>query len=271
MNENVRRLAMWVTGRWWIAPVVIFPGVFMVVLALSMLNQLDQESGRPPWETSDPWITALFLSVLCTVCLYAVSTEVKERDSPAVDTRVRAAEASFEEALREEGPGAESPGRSLAMLWELTHARLDSYHRIAQGQATRSFRNAQGAMVLGFALLVGFAGVAVVASTTAGAVVAGGLGAVSAGLSGFVARTFVRSQETAAGHLRAYFDQPLEFSRYLAAERLAATAELSAEQRAEIVTAMVQAIIAGPNPPPVVGVQTAPGEVTMPAQPGPVR
>ncbi|WP_406105592.1 hypothetical protein OG698_25245 [Streptomyces sp. NBC_01003] len=34
--------------------------------------------------------------------------------------------------------------------------------------------------------------------------------------------TFVRPQETAAGHLRAYFDQPLELSHYLAAERLVA-------------------------------------------------
>ncbi|MFG3369578.1 hypothetical protein ACIPWY_31425 [Streptomyces sp. NPDC090032] len=71
------------------------------------------------------------------------------------------------------------------------------------------------------------------ASTTAGSVVAGGLGAVAAGLSGYVSRTFVRSQEASAGHLRAYFDQPLEFSRYLAAERLVADSNLSDEQRAE--------------------------------------
>ncbi|MER5222033.1 MULTISPECIES: hypothetical protein [Streptomyces] len=44
----------------------------------------------------------------------------------------------------------------------------------------------------------------------------------------------MKSQETAAEHLRAYFDQPLEFSRYLAAERLIADARLETEQRAEI-------------------------------------
>lgn len=57
---------------------------------------------------------------------------------------------------------------------------------------------------------------------------------------------FVRSQEMAAGHLRAYFDQPLEFSRYLAAEWLVAEAELSGEQRAAIVAELVRAM-AGPG------------------------
>lgn len=37
----------------------------------------------------------------------------------------------------------------------------------------------------------------------------GGLGAASAALAGYVSRTFVKSQDAAAGHLRAYFEQPL--------------------------------------------------------------
>ncbi|MFD7204373.1 hypothetical protein [Streptomyces sp. NPDC059893] len=126
---------------------------------------------------------------------------------------------------------------------------MDLYHEIATSQASRSFRNAQVAMVLGFVLLVAFVIVALRASTTAGAVVAGGLGAVAAALAGYVSRTFVRSQEAAAGHLRAYFDQPLEFSRYLAAERLVADSNLSDEQRAEVVTELAKAMIAGPTPP----------------------
>lgn len=138
---------------------------------------------------------------------------------------------------------------TLSELWTVTHRRLDLYHEIALGQASRSFRNAQIAMVLGFGLLVAFLLIALQAGTTAGSVVAGGLGAVAAGLAGYVSRTFVRSQEAAAGHLRAYFDQPLEFSRYLAAERLVADSNLSDEQRAEVVTALAQAIIAGPYAP----------------------
>lgn len=151
----------------------------------------------------------------------------------------------------------------LAALWDTTHARLGLYHQIATDQATKSFNNAQRAMVAGFALLVLFAGLALWASTTAGAIVAGGLGAVSAALAGYVAKTFVRSQESAATHLRSYFDQPLELSRYLAAERLVADGDLSQEQRGEILSALVQAMVAGPQPtpaPPSVVVASVPGQ-----------
>lgn len=148
----------------------------------------------------------------------------------------------------EELPGDAQPRLALPELWAVTHRRLDHYHGIALGQARQSFRNAQIAMMIGFALLAAFTAIALTASTTAGSVVAGGLGAASAALAGYVSRTFIKSQETAAGHLRAYFDQPLEFSRYLAAERLVADANLSEERRSEVVSLLVQAMIAGPSP-----------------------
>ncbi|MFJ8855130.1 hypothetical protein [Streptomyces sp. NPDC102437] len=149
---------------------------------------------------------------------------------------------------------------ALAELWAATHARLELYHKIATSQATRSFRNAQVAMVTGFVLLVAFVFVALKASTTAGSIVAGGLGAVSAALAGYVSRTFVRSQEAAAGHLRSYFDQPLELSRFLAAERLIADGKLSDEQRAEILMALVQAMVAGPPQPSVADAAGVPSQ-----------
>ncbi|MEU1316851.1 TRADD-N-associated membrane domain-containing protein [Streptomyces tibetensis] len=138
---------------------------------------------------------------------------------------------------------------TLSALWDTTHARLKLYHDVALGQANRSFRSAQWAMWLGFAALAGFVAIALLASTTAGSIVAGGLGAVAAGLAGFIGRTFVRSQESAAEHLRSYFDQPLELSRYLAAERLIADTRMSQDQRAEILTALVTAMVAAPQQP----------------------
>jgi hypothetical protein len=187
--------------------------------------------------------------------------------------RVREAERDLEEALRagrspvgvrddDEAdappiagePGGLSPvpravGLALPELWAVTHSRLDHYHETALRQAQRSFRNAQVAMALGFVLLVLFVVVALYASTTAGAVVAGGLGAVSAALAGYVSRTFVRSQEASASHLRAYFDQPLEFARFLAAERIVMDGGLTQEQRAEVLSALVQAMVSGPSLP----------------------
>ncbi|MFE3486378.1 MULTISPECIES: RNA-binding domain-containing protein [Streptomyces] len=172
--------------------------------------------------------------------------------------RVRQAEANLEEELRfrhadvSEAEAEDDARLTLSALWAVTHRRLDHYHTIALKQAAKSFRNAQIAMSFGFMLLVGFAAIAFWASTTAGAVVAGALGAVSAALAGYVSRTFVRSQETAAGHLRSYFDQPLEFSRYLAAERLIADARLDSGQRAEILGGLVQAMVLGQPPAPEV-------------------
>jgi hypothetical protein len=134
-------------------------------------------------------------------------------------------------------------GLTLAALWDITHSRMSEYHIIVTGQARSSFRAAQVAMVIGFAMLVGFAVVAAEAKTTAAAVSAGGLGAVGAAFAAYIGKTFIRSQESAASHLRAYFDQPLELSRYLAAERLLAdAADLTAEQRAAIVSSLVQSI-----------------------------
>lgn len=143
--------------------------------------------------------------------------------------------------------GDEAPHLALAQLWAVTHRRLDLYHNIALEQSHKAFRNAQGAMAIGFVLLAACVVTAVTASTTAGAVAAGSLGAVAAGLAGYVARTFVRSQEAAAAHLRTYFDQPVEFSRYLAAERLVAETTLSAQQREELVAVLVRAMVAGPS------------------------
>ncbi|MFC8886387.1 TRADD-N-associated membrane domain-containing protein, partial [Streptomyces cinereoruber] len=148
-----------------------------------------------------------------------------------------------------EADAGEGAHLTLPALWDTTHARLTHYHNLALQHAKRSFKSAQAAMWAGFLALGGFVWIAFQASTTAGAVVAGGLGAVAAALSGFITKTFIRSQEASADHLRSYFDQPLELSRYLAAERLMASADLTSEQRAEVITALVTAMVAGPQPP----------------------
>ncbi|NED86935.1 hypothetical protein G3I76_43445, partial [Streptomyces sp. SID11233] len=49
----------------------------------------------------------------------------------------------------------------------------------------------------------------------------------------------------------------LEFSRYLAAERLIADSGLPEDKRAEIITTLVQAMIAGPASPPTAGPEAA--------------
>ncbi|WP_317992430.1 hypothetical protein [Streptomyces sp. JV180] len=200
---------------------------------------------------------------------YAMASDVTIGGSLTHSSDRTAWQLPEEEEREPDQPTTSETGRrgtlGLPELWEATHARLDLYHQIATGQAKTSFRNAQIAMGAGFLLLVLFAGIALWASTTAVAIVAGGLGAVSAALAGYVAETFIRSQEAAATHLRSYFDQPLELSRYLAAERLVADGDLTQEQRGEILSALVQAMVAGPQPPaPPQSVVVA----SVPGQPG---
>jgi hypothetical protein len=160
--------------------------------------------------------------------------------TPSVDEDVPVAEeVSVDEQISVK---RRDDGLTLAALWELTHGRLDLYHQIVTRQARNSFGAAQVSMAIGFVLLVVFAVLAAEAKTTA-AIGAGGLGAVGAAFAAYIGKTFIRSQESAASHLRAYFDQPLELSRYLAAERLLADAkDLTPEQRAAIVSSLVQSI-----------------------------
>lgn len=189
----------------------------------------------------------------------------ERRNVASSQGRLADAEERLVDSLAHGQRPSDGTGENLALpfLWKTTHARLKLYHDVALGQANRSFRSAHAAMWLGFAALALFVGVALNASSTANSVVAGGLGAVAAGLAGFIGRTFVRSQEHAAEHLRSYFDQPLEMARYLAAERLIADTTLSDEQRAQVLAAIVTAMVAGP--------QLAPADPQPPAPQTPPR
>ncbi|WP_381793001.1 hypothetical protein [Streptomyces niveus] len=258
-------------------------GVLVAILScIALFYSVDQDTGQKP--KFEPWMLLSVTVAVATITMWLPPTgrEAREERQNVESSRERLADAEerLVESLTEQATsahGSEGPGFSiggeepslggeederrpirrpaeanltLPHLWEATHARLKLYHDVALGQANRSFRSAHAAMWLGFLALALFVAVAFNASTTAGSIVAGGLGAVAAGLAGFIGRTFVRSQEHAAEHLRSYFDQPLEMARYLAAERLVADANLPDEQRAEVLAAIVTAMVAGPQPQP---------------------
>ncbi|MBO2451633.1 hypothetical protein J4573_31400 [Actinomadura barringtoniae] len=176
-----------------------------------------------------------------------MATVVLRRRTRVEDERLREVQRDLQEA---ESELTAQEDLALPTLWGVTHKRLDYYHQIATSQARQSFRNAQAAMGIGFVLLVVFAVLAFNAKTTAASAVTGALGATAAAFAAYIGRTFVRSQETAATHLRSYFDQPLEFSRYLAAERLLNGIDrLEPEQRATITSDLLRGIIAPPTTP----------------------
>jgi hypothetical protein len=143
-----------------------------------------------------------------------------------------------------EADAAEQGDIDFPTLWRLTQRRLDYYHKIATSQAERSFLYGQVAAGVGFLVIIACAVAAAMANSAAASVAAGLLGVAGGGLAGYIGTTFMRSQETAAAQLIAYFIQPLEFSKYLAAERLVAS--LDGESRTAAMTAIISAIASAP-------------------------
>jgi hypothetical protein len=146
----------------------------------------------------------------------------------------------------DDGPSESQAELELSLLWNATHERLNLYHKIATQQAQDSFRRAQAAMIAGFLIVFLSLPFSLVADKTATSIAIATLGAAAGALSAFISQTFLRSQEAAAEHLRAYFLQPLEFSRYLVAERLLNT--LDEDKKAQGILFIVQGIANFPNP-----------------------
>jgi hypothetical protein len=285
LSEHPHRSAAGRAARW--SMYVALSGLALIVAGIFAPAFFPELYSTSPMYSSAARIynAAVSLSVLMAAVGWGVYEFYSDRENlgrrgdageAQARERVRQAEASLAEALiarkpssidRQAPEGASAPAHAaiadtsdplsierhderltLVALWRVTDGRLELYNQIVTTQAKRSFASARTAMVFCFLILIGLAVLAAVLKTPAAAITAGGLAAVVAAFSAFIGRTFVRSQEAAASHLRAYFDQPLEFSRYLAAERLlAADTELSGEQRAAILSLLVEAITGGGN------------------------
>ena len=105
-------------------------------------------------------------------------------------------------------------------LWRATQRRIDLYHDIATRQAKDSFRYGQWAAGVGFGVIVIAGVIALFARSSAASVGAAITGVAGGGLGAYIGATFMRSQDVASAQLRDYFRQPLELSKFLAAERL---------------------------------------------------
>jgi hypothetical protein len=153
----------------------------------------------------------------------------------------------YEEVSRAESEVSEDGQLDLMKLWAVTQKRLDYYHQLATGQAEKSFNYGLIAAGVGFIVLVGSAVAAAAGESTAASISAGLVGVAGGGLAGYIGRTFMRLQESAAVQLRAYFSQPLEFSRLLGAERLLEQLDPGARQLAtqEIIRAIAASVYPG--------------------------
>lgn len=209
-----------------------------------------------PIATASTWTyIGIFLLLLAVLVFLGDARYSSIRQEIEGGKRLRSAEERLENSVKGgsplvatnvdyQGPDAPDDTLALSVLWEVTNARLSQYHRIATGQARRSFTTAQVAIGIGFMLLFGFAWLSFRTHSTAASITIAALGGAAAGLAGYIGRTFIRSQETAARYLRAYFDQPLAFSRYLAAERLLSSqSELKPEERDAMLRIIIAAMV----------------------------
>jgi hypothetical protein len=126
-------------------------------------------------------------------------------------------------------------------LWTVTQRRIDYYHRIATTQAEQSFLYGQIAAGAGFLIILISVIIAAAAHSTAASIGAAISGVSGGGLGAFIGATFMRSQDTASTQLREYFRQPLDFSKYLAAERL--LEQLNKNERPAAIQHMIEAIV----------------------------
>jgi hypothetical protein len=172
------------------------------------------------------WMQAYFFaSIFLIVFSFALYRFWRQRSSLYRglfrDRRLVEAERSaLQRAEAQQGePSSDSP--TLESLWSLTQRRLDYYHDLATTQAETSFARAQTAMIIGFVLVLALAWFGTTAKSGSGSIVAGTLSGIVGAATAYIAGTFIRTQENASSHLKSYFLQPLEFSRFLAAERIA--------------------------------------------------
>ncbi len=251
--STARRVAAWVTAP--VAGLVAFGLVAAAkVFALGQPPSLgDFILGYPIW-----WVVGLAAGGLAAGGAYTLSLTTFRNTWYARRTLGQQAE----EVRRADAGVQNEASPEFAALWRATQARLDYYHQIATSQSQRSFRYGQLAAVAGFVVVVVSAAAAALASSTGAAIAAAVTGVAGGGLGGYIGATFMRAQESATTQLRAYFDQPLELSRVLAAERLLDRLDddhlqqsLQEIIRAIVVTHASGAVVPGPSP-------TGPAEVS---------
>lgn len=129
-------------------------------------------------------------------------------------------------------------------LWGATQKRLDLYHKIATTQSERSFLYGQIAAGIGFVVIIIAALIAGFSRSTGASIAAAVSGVAGGGLAAYIGKTFMKSQEAATAQLKAYFNQPLELSRYLEAERLLSL--VNEKQRGASVNSIITSITKSP-------------------------
>ncbi len=160
----------------------------------------------------------------------------EERPTPA-DPRTSAAAETSDRATDDLG---------LEQLWKKNQELLLVYHKLAETQARSGYNSAQAATWLGLFVVIGTIGAAFLAPSGAASIAAGLVGASASAAAGYVGATYLKLQQSTKDQLRSYFDQPVELSRVLTAERL--LRELPSDQRGEAALVLIRSLCGSPEP-----------------------
>lgn len=130
----------------------------------------------------------------------------------------------------------------LPSLWAINQDRIEYYHGIARAQAENSYKMAQLAGLAGFVAVIALGVLAAFAANGTASIAAAAVGVAGAAMSAYIGATFLKIQAEASNQFRQFFQEPVDFSKLLGAERLIKTLDNPTEQ-AKAVQMVIGAIM----------------------------
>jgi hypothetical protein len=115
------------------------------------------------------------------------------------------------------------PSTEFENLWVSNKQQLRHYHRLVLKYAESTRQLTRLTLVGAAVLMLGVGAFSLFANSTSAAISSSVLTAVSAAVTGYVARAVLRNSESSSEELGAFFAHPLEVERALAAERIVRT------------------------------------------------
>jgi TRADD-N domain-containing protein len=211
----------------WLMPavgVVITAGIIgaaATIFAGSGQSKTSESRNEVPSVSIPAWFWVVLLALVLVAVAMLIWFVVQRYRVERAESAYRLEELKRDRDVLESAVERLRDKMALPSLVELNRIMLEQYHGIATDQATRSYRSSQRAMWLGFAAIVVAFFSALAVQQSDFRIAAAVLGLSGSGFAAFLSRTYLRVYEHSLEQLNRYFNQPLQNSYYLTAERLA--------------------------------------------------
>ncbi|MFC0546210.1 hypothetical protein [Kutzneria chonburiensis] len=169
------------------------------------------------------------LGVLLALCLLYLPVKRHLR----LEAERRAEIAAALKAIEDEQEKV--PSTEFENLWVSNKQQLRHYHRLVLKYAESTRQLTRLTLVGAAVLMLGVGAFSLFVDSTSSAISSAVLTAVSAGVTGYVARAVLRNSESSSKELGAFFAHPLEVERALAAERIVLTMPEEEQSAAKLI------------------------------------